>query len=91
MISKVLKSHAQEKEVKKIPKFDLPMPSVYPLDPRKRPEIIPMPMYLKDESKLDDVVDLLYLMQTETGMTDEQIINKLVQCRGDLKTSQINR
>jgi hypothetical protein len=90
MIAQALTQHAKEKG-RPPPNLGFAMPSVIPLDRSKRPEIITLPMYLKNEAKLDDVVDLHHLMQNDLGLTDEQRTKRILMFAGDLKTSQMNR
>jgi hypothetical protein len=90
MIAQALTQHAKEKG-RPPPNLGFAMPSVIPLDRSKRPEIITLPMYLKNEAKLDDVVDLHHLMQNDLGLTDEQKTKRILMFAGDLKTSQMNR
>jgi hypothetical protein len=86
MIWHVVRSACKAQGVRP-PRLKFPMPSVYPLDRRRSPEILPLPTYHLDEGIIDDLIEILYNVQKDIGLSDEQATSKTVPFRGDLLTT----
>jgi hypothetical protein len=69
------------------PRIKFPMPSVFPLDRRQSPEILPLRTYHLDEGMIDELIKILYNVQADIGLSDEQATSKTVPFRGDLLTT----
>jgi hypothetical protein len=63
-------------EVAKIPEVKIPQ---YP-----PPEILPLPTYDLNEAAFEDMVEILYCIQAQVGMSDEQAKNNRYFLSGDL-------
>jgi hypothetical protein len=68
----------------KISTFD--MPTVHPLDPKKKPEIIILPVLPKNEANIAEMIDILNLYTKRTGILESSILNKIINFRGDFLT-----
>jgi hypothetical protein len=67
------------------------MPSVHQIDHSERPKILTLPFYNLDEKKGDHVIKIHQNIASDIGLSDEQKLNHIVQCRGDLYTIEANR
>jgi hypothetical protein len=86
MIWSVVRSSAKAHGVRAA-RLKFPMPSVFPLNPRDPPEILPLRTYHLDEGIIDELVDVLYLVQGDIGLSEEQATSKIMAFRGDLLTT----
>jgi hypothetical protein len=90
MIWDTVRTFAEGKETK-LPNLLYPMPSVHQIDHSERPKILTLPFYNLDEKKGDHVIKIHQNIASDIGLSDEQKLNHIVQCRGDLYTIEANR
>lgn len=66
--------------------FHIPMPASFPLDHSLAPEILPLPTYDSNEGIVNEMIDLMYSMQKDVGLSKEQRLEALSLVGGDLGT-----
>lgn len=69
-----------------IQKIDFCLPSVFRIDPTDPPTILPLPTYDLNEAHRDQMIQILYEIQAQTGLSNEQCVQNLVMFTGDLMT-----
>jgi len=69
-----------------LPDLNFPMPEIFRIDPSFKPEILPLPTYDKNEGVVNDMIDILYSIQSDVGFTKNQRIDSLSLLGGDLAT-----
>jgi len=74
-----------------LPKLDFPMPSVKRIDPKAQPKVHVLKTYDLDESRMDDMVEILYRIGEDVGLKESQIQNNVVAYGGDYFTTVTER
>jgi hypothetical protein len=69
-----------------LPNIKFPMPSIFPLDPKATPEILTLPLYDLNESKIDEMIKILYNIAEDVGLSKEQVLEKMILFKGDYLT-----
>ena len=64
------------------------MRPVFQIDPKAKPELLPLPTYDLDENHTQDMVEILYNIERDSGMSEEQCIEGLVMFFGDCHVTQ---
>lgn len=90
MIWKALQVFAEGRSAQ-LPALRFEMPIIHQIDRSERPTIMSLPMYNRDEKRLDHVIDIHYAMQEDMGWSEQRATNNIMQCRGDLFTVEQNR
>jgi hypothetical protein len=67
-----------------LPKLDFPMPEVMRLDPHQLDNVHVLPTYDLDESKMDDMIEILYRIGDDVGLKVSHIEHHIVPFGGDL-------
>jgi hypothetical protein len=62
------------------------MPASFPLDHSLTPEILPLPTYDSNEGIVNEMIDLMYSMQKDVGLSKKQRLESLSLVGGDLGT-----
>ena len=68
------------------PTVDIPSPTVSPLDSTLRPEIHTLPLYDLNETLMDEMIQVLYRIQKDIGLSEEQVQKNIILFKGDLLT-----
>jgi hypothetical protein len=68
----------------RLPKLDFPMPEVMQMDPHQSHKVHVLPTYDLDESKMDDMIEILYRIGDDVGLKDSHIEHHVVAFGGDL-------
>jgi len=74
-----------------LPKLDFPMPAVNRIDHNLRHKVHVLPTYDLDESKMDDMIEILYRIGDDIGLKDSQIENNVIAYGGDYFTTVTER
>jgi hypothetical protein len=85
IIGKTITGFAKH-EGKKIAKVVCELPEVFRIDPRDSPELLPLPTYDLNEAVCNDMINILYSIQKDTGLSDTQCMEGLTLHSGDLMT-----
>jgi hypothetical protein len=85
IIGQSIKAFAKH-EGRKIAKVVCELPEVFRIDPKETPEILPLPTYDLNEARCSDMINILYSIQKDTGLSDEQSMGGLTLHAGDLMT-----
>lgn len=67
-----------------LPKLDFPMPEVMRMDPQQSHKVYVLPTYDLDESKMDDMIEILYRIGDDVGLKVSHIEHHVVPFGGDL-------
>jgi hypothetical protein len=62
------------------------LPTVFRIDPSEAPEILTLPTYDLNEAVRNDMIQIMYSIQRDTGLSDEQCVKNQVLFGGDLMT-----
>lgn len=68
------------------PTADIPPPKVSPLDLKLRPKIHTLPLYDLNETRMDEMIQILYRIQKDIGLSSEQVQKNIILHKGDLLT-----
>jgi hypothetical protein len=85
LIADVLKGFAQHKDIK-VSNLGFLMRPVFQIDPKAKPELLPLPTYDLNEQHTQEMVQILYNIEDDSGMSVEQCIERLVMVVGDQAT-----
>jgi hypothetical protein len=67
-------------------KLSCELPTVFRIDPKDTPEVRPLRTYDLNEAYSNDMIQILYCIQEDTGLTQEECLEKLYLFSGDLMT-----
>jgi hypothetical protein len=62
------------------------LPTVFRIDRREPPEVFPLPTYDFNEAICNDMIQILYAIQDDTGLSKRQCLDDLYLYSGDLMT-----
>ena len=62
------------------------LPSVSKLDTSELPDILPLPVYDLNEAKSNDMIEILYSIQKDVGLSETQCLENTLLYAGDLMT-----
>jgi len=85
MLADAIKLCAKEINVK-LPKLNFPMPDIFPIDPSEKPDIMVLPTKDANEGVINEMIEILYSIQSDVGLSQQQCIEKLLFVCGDLMT-----
>jgi len=85
LVASVVKDFASDFHIESSD-LNFPMPDIFPIDASFTPEILPLPTYDKDEGIVHDMVDILYSIQSDVGLKEEQRRHSVSILGGDLAT-----
>jgi hypothetical protein len=85
----VFKSFARSNEFD-VPNLNYPMPTVFQLNHLERSEILSLPTYPLNEGVINEVIDIHEHISNDTGMSDEQRVEKIIMFKGDFATVDQN-
>ena len=71
-----------------VPNVDIPSPTVQPLDHTLRPEIHTLPLYDLNETLMNEMIQILYRIQEDIGLSSEQVQHNIILHKGDLLSFQ---
>jgi hypothetical protein len=66
--------------------INFPMPTVDALDPQDRPRFHVLPTYDLDESRIDEIISIIYEIADDIGLSDAQVKEFIVMFKGDYMT-----
>jgi len=89
-IANALGKYCRKRQAR-LPKLDFPMPIVQRIDPKAQPKTHVLPTYDLDESRIDDMIEILYRIAEDVGLTDAQIEKNTVAYGGDYFTTVAER
>lgn len=89
-IANALGKYCNKRKIR-LPKLKFPMPAVQRIDPKAQPKIHVLPTYDLDESRIDDMIEILYRISEDVGLTDVQIENNILAYGGDYFTTVTER
>lgn len=89
-IATTIRSFCHKRNVT-LPTLDFSMPSVKRLDHKSQPKIHVLPTYDLDESHMDDMIEILYRIGEDVGLSDTQIEENVVAYGGDFFTTITER
>ena len=72
-------------------KLDFPLPAVDTIDPKLKPKVHVLPTYDLDESLIDDMIEILYRIARDVGLSEAQIMENIVPYGGDYFTTITER
>ena len=75
----------------RLPKLDFPMPSVKCISLKTQPKVHVLPTYDLDESRMDDMIEILYRIGNDVGLKESHIQNNVVAYGGDYFTAITER
>jgi len=90
MIYQALKGFLSDDDIK-LPKSKFSMPKIFELDPQNRPEIITLPTYDLDEGVIAELIKILEKIQSDIGLSPDQVKQNLLFYKGDFLTVRQNR
>jgi hypothetical protein len=67
-------------------KLSYELPTVFRIDPQEPPEVYPLRTYDLNEAYSSDMIQILYSIQEDTGLTKEQCLENMYLFSGDLMT-----
>ena len=70
----------------KLPRRRFPIPVVSPIPRHPPPEILPLPTYDLNEAEFEDMVEILYSIQEQVGLSEKQCRDARFLFAGDLLT-----
>jgi hypothetical protein len=83
MVFDVVKDFAKSVKLP-VPNVDIPSPTVHPLDHTLRPEIHTRPLYDLNETLMNEMIQMLYRIQDDIGLSSEQVQQNIILHKGDL-------
>jgi len=84
LIEDVIYEHAESENIKLDSRNRSKTPEVAKIPQYPPPEILPLPMYDLNEAAFEDMVEILYCIQAQVGMSDNQAKNNRYFLGGDL-------
>jgi hypothetical protein len=85
-IAKVARTMAKQRGVQPPPSLTIQRPTVFQIDHRQPTEVLPLTTYKLNEAITNDMIELLYSIQSEVGMVEQQCRERLVLFNGDYMT-----
>ena len=83
MVFDVVKDFAKSVKLP-VPNIDIPSPTVQPLDYTLRPEIHTLPLYDLNETLMNEMIQILYRIQEDIGLSSEQVQQNIILHKGDV-------
>lgn len=85
LIEDMIYEHGKHAKIS-LPRCQFRMPVVAPIPRSPPPEILPLPIYDLNEAEFEDMMEILYSIQEQVGMSEDQVKNDLFIFAGDLLT-----
>jgi hypothetical protein len=93
MISDILKGYAQKSgnTAIKLRGISFQMPKVFQIDHVNCPEIMILPTYNLNEGAIQEIIQILYQIEKDVGLSEEQVKENVIMFKGDFMTVRNTR
>ena len=90
MIWDTIRTFTKDNDVN-VPPLNYPMPSLFQLDHKDRPEIMTLPVYDLNEGIINEMIQIIYKIQGDIGLSSEQVQHNVISFNGDFMTVRNDR